>query len=194
MTPKLTWNEHICSIVKKANSTRGFLQRNLRSAPAKVKEQAYKAFVRPTVEYAASVWDPPTQVLINKLEMVQRRAARFVLNDWRRTSSVTAMLQQLNWITLQQRRANAKLAMMFRICHGDVVIPFSPPYCIPIQNLRTRGHDMRLQMPQSRINVYRSSYFVSIVPLWNGLPNEAVHLRTVDAFRGWLSANRTTAL
>ena len=40
------------------------------------KEQAYKTFVRPTLEYASTVWDPHTARNINAVEMVQRRAAR----------------------------------------------------------------------------------------------------------------------
>jgi hypothetical protein len=45
-----------------------------------VKEQAYKALVRPSLEYACSVWDPHLKADINKMEMVQRRAARYVTN------------------------------------------------------------------------------------------------------------------
>jgi len=35
--------------------------------------------LRLTLEYAAMVWDPMTQTLIQTLENVQRRAARFVI-------------------------------------------------------------------------------------------------------------------
>ena len=35
-----------------------FLRRNLRTCSAKSKERAYKALVRPIVEYRADVWDP----------------------------------------------------------------------------------------------------------------------------------------
>ena len=37
--------------------------------------------VRPILEYTTSVWDPHTTANIQKLESVQRRAARFCLND-----------------------------------------------------------------------------------------------------------------
>ena len=50
-----------------------------------------------------------------KLEMLQRRSARMVCSDYRRTSSVSSMLQQLQWPTLQERRAQAKATMMYRI-------------------------------------------------------------------------------
>ena len=39
----------------------------------------------------------------NKLESIQRRAARWVFSNYRRTSSVSSMLQQLSWPSLQIR-------------------------------------------------------------------------------------------
>ena len=41
---------------------------------------------------------------IMELEKVQRRVARWVLNDYGRFSSVSSMLKQLSWPTLQSRR------------------------------------------------------------------------------------------
>jgi hypothetical protein len=47
--------------------------------------------------YGAIVWDPYTQVDINKLERIQRRAARFITGDYksRKEGSVTKMLAEL---------------------------------------------------------------------------------------------------
>ena len=66
----LSWKPHINNICKKTNSTRGFLQRNLRICPAAVKEQAYKTYVRPTLDFISTVWDPHQHDLVNQLEMV----------------------------------------------------------------------------------------------------------------------------
>ena len=60
------------------------------------------------MEYVSSTWDPHTQRNINKLEMEQRRTARFVKGDHDRTSSVTSMLADLKWNTLQERRLQSK--------------------------------------------------------------------------------------
>ena len=51
---------------------------------------------------------------ISKLEMIQHRAARFVLNKpWHRSNqnhdSITDMLTSLEWPTLQNRRTIARL-------------------------------------------------------------------------------------
>ena len=52
---KLNWKPHINNIAKKANNVRAFLQRNLSKCPRPVKEQAYKTYVRPILEYASTV-------------------------------------------------------------------------------------------------------------------------------------------
>jgi hypothetical protein len=47
-----------------------------------VKSAAYTSMVRPTMEYASSVWDPTNRKKIGNLEKVQKRAARFVFNNY----------------------------------------------------------------------------------------------------------------
>lgn len=78
---------------KRSNQTISFLQKNF-SLPKRYKG-SYKTLIRPQVEYASTVWDPPTNSSINKVEAVHRYAARFCHSDYRRTSSVTSMLQNL---------------------------------------------------------------------------------------------------
>ena len=94
---KLTWNDHIDNLTKKANNTRAFLQRNISSCPRAIKSRCYQTFVRPIVEYASTVWDPSTEKYTKAVENVQRQAARFVTNDYRRRSSVGNMLESLEW-------------------------------------------------------------------------------------------------
>ena len=119
----LSWDSHIDTITKKANSTLAFLGRNVSRCPTIIKAQCYTTLVRPTLEYASSIWSPSKKDIINKVEAVQRRAARFVTGDYQSTSSVPAMLQQFQWQTVQCRRAYAQRVMMYRIVYNLVDIP-----------------------------------------------------------------------
>ena len=65
--------------------------------------------VRPMMEYGSSAWVPHTQRNIDRLEMVQRRAARFVKGDHDRTDSVTSMLTNLRyWIPSKKEDCRAR--------------------------------------------------------------------------------------
>jgi hypothetical protein len=57
--------------------------------PTTIKAQCYTTLVRPTLEYASSIWSPSKKDSINKVEAVQRRAARFATGDYQHTSSVS---------------------------------------------------------------------------------------------------------
>ena len=98
----LGWGTRINNVCAKANRMLGFLGRNPKVCSVKIKERFYKALTRPITEYVAcAVWDPHNDKHINNLQKVQRRAARFVLNRHRNTSSVGDMLQQRKWSTLR---------------------------------------------------------------------------------------------
>ena len=79
---------------------------------------------RPSVEYASSVRSPHSECQINQLNMVQRQAARIVKHNYARTSSVTNMLTDLKWYTLQQRRINTRT--MLGPTEGKINVNTSP--------------------------------------------------------------------
>ena len=106
---KLTWSDHhVTRVVAKANSVLGFLQRNLKYCPPKIKASCFKSLVIPILEYGhgCTSWFPRFQKDTYAIEMVQRRAARFIFNDYSYNTSVTSLLNTLNWPTLQNCRIN----------------------------------------------------------------------------------------
>ena len=122
ITDDLRWDSHINDICAKANRTLGFLRRNIKIGSVAIKQQAYFTLVRTLVEYACTVWDPHTDRNIRKLEMVQRRAARYVTNRHCNKSRVSDMLQGLDWRTLEDRRWDARLCMLYRVDRRLVAI------------------------------------------------------------------------
>ena len=121
LTDELSWSSRVHSIHSRANSTLGFLRRNLRRCPAKLKETAYITLVRSTLQYAASNWDPHLAKDCDLLKL-QRRSARFVKGDYRTTFSVSQMLHDLGWCDLKDRRRDLRLALLYKIVTGHVQI------------------------------------------------------------------------
>ena len=110
---------------KGKSNTLGFLKLNIRVHNKDLKSTAYKTLVRPQLEYASTVWSPHTDLDINKLESVQRRAARWVTCDYQYTSSMSTMFQDLNWCTLDQRRMDSQLVLLYKVTYDLVAIPAS---------------------------------------------------------------------
>ena len=136
LTKDLTWGKHVDNIRAKANQQLAFVRRNIRTRSSSTKEKLFNTLVWPHLEYAATVWDPHISKQKHSLEMVQRRAARWVTNRHHNTSSVSNILHTLGWRSLEHRRATSRLYMLFQIYHGSIGIPHDP-YIPPIQTCST---------------------------------------------------------
>ncbi|XP_072036699.1 uncharacterized protein [Amphiura filiformis] len=158
ITSDLKWGNHIQSKVAKANRALGFIRRNLYSCPKDLKATAYQTLVRPHLEYSSTIWDPHTQDLKDQLEKIQRRAVRFVCNDFRRTSSVTAMLNALQWDTLETRRKAARLSMFHKIHHGQTAIP-AGKFLQPVTRLSRHNHSESYKLKTSNKDCHKFSFF-----------------------------------
>ena len=119
---KLKWSEHISSNSSKASRSLGLINRNLWNCHRKVHETAKTSIVRPKLEYASVLWDPHYEKDISTLERVERKAARFCLQTFNKTASVTTMLSDLKWDTLETRRKKNRLNLMYKLSHNLVDI------------------------------------------------------------------------
>ena len=93
---KLKWSEHIALISSSASKTLSLIRRYLWNCPKKVKEIADTTIVRPKLAYVSASLDPHYEKDIAILARVQRKAARFCLQNYDRTASVS----DLEWDTL----------------------------------------------------------------------------------------------
>ena len=119
--------------------------------------------VRPQLEYASAVWDPYHIGDISELEKVQRRAARWVLNDYGRFSSVSLMLDQLKWSTLQIRR---RLQILHKIHYQQLSLQI-PHYYLPKTRPTRQYHHLHYILPTSSTTAYQNSYFSRTINEWN---------------------------
>ena len=122
-------------------------------------------------EYAATVWEPYTQNNINAIEAVQRRAARFVFNNYSTYASVSNMIANLGWNNLHNRRNELRLIMLFKIVHKLVDIDAQDILVFRPSNHVTRGHHLRFFRVPTRVNAFLYSFFASTIKLWNALPD-----------------------
>ena len=184
----LSWSKHIESVAARGNRTVGFLRRNFQDCTTEVKAATYTAMVRPTLEYASTVWNPHKQKDVQLLEKVQRRAARYACGNYhdRAPGAVTRLLQQLQWDSLERRRHHNSLGMLFKIQNGLVDLP--PTRFFQPSDPRTRGAN-RLRQEFASHPALRNSFFPRTISEWNRLPTSTTSATTLEAFRSRLSCS-----
>ena len=114
-----------------------------------------------------AVWDPYAQANIYELEMLQRRAARFVFQKYRSNTSSPVLLNGLGWEKLDERRAKSKAILMYRIRNDLIDIPrniFQP------SDIHFRHSKAVFNIPTCRINCWKYSFVPTTVKIWNNLP------------------------
>ena len=183
----LRWGSHLHKVKIKANSTLAFLWRNLKQCPAKIKQTAFTALVRSLLEYSSTVWDPFLETEKGELEKIQRRGARFVFNDYSRTSSVTAMLSKLDWVPLAERRHDARLTMMFKIINDLIAIPAEEYLTKPSSRTRA-GTSNSYRQYTTKTSTYANSFFPRTIKDWNSLPTDIKAVGSLDQFKEGLAS------
>ena len=111
----------------------------------------------------------PKRTKIIKIETVQRRAARFVCNNYRHEASVTTMLDELGWRSLKQRRADQRLIMLYKIVNKLVEVALSKEL-IPLTRHFRNSHAKSFRIPYEKKTYLQYSFLPRTIKQWNSLP------------------------
>ncbi|XP_072042992.1 uncharacterized protein [Amphiura filiformis] len=185
---QLSWKPHIEAVASKAGKTLGFIRRNLGKYSSIIKTQAYTSLVRSQLEYASVVWDPHKQNQIDQLEMIQRRAVRFICGNYSREASVTAMRQDLGIPTLEERCRQARLTMFYKVVNQQIAIPIPNYIQTRTRSPRSSQHQRFMRLgSNSNSDTYKHSFFTRTVREWDALPQAIIELPTIEQFKGAIS-------
>jgi hypothetical protein len=190
LTTDMKWNHHVQNTANKANKTLGFLKRNLKIGNKSAKLAAYKALVRPIVEYAGPVWDPYTIEGINAIEKIQRRAARWITNNY--NNDIEVNMDALGLTQLDRRRKQARLSAFYRFHRTQIQISTNnnPQLSTSRHSART-AHAQTYTIERSNTTYRQMSFFPRTIRDWNKLPDDIVSASSYEHFQDLLSAYNT---
>ena len=130
----------------------------------------YKSLVQPHLDYCSQIWSGRFQMHIAKLEKLQKRAARIILNKDYHTPSVE-LFQEHKWMPLNKRFIYNRAVLMFKCLNN-----LAPEYMSDefTQTIQTHGYNTRhaqnsLVMPKLRTECLLNSPFVTGISVWNNL-------------------------
>ena len=145
--------------------------------------RAFITYVRPLLEYCSPVWSPCSITAINKLESVQRAFTK-------RLRGMSSMnyddrLKLLGLERLELRRLHTDLITCYKIINNLVAVQFDSLFKFAA-NTNTRGHSLKLLLPDSRVNARAHAFPVRVVTVWNRLPVDVVRSSSLLAFKNSL--------
>jgi hypothetical protein len=180
----LTWSNHIDNLTTKASKCVGLLRRICYEVPRSCLETLYKSMILPILEYGDIIFDGSPDLLMERLEKVQRKAALTCTRAYKHTKH-TKLLEELGWPPLSQRRKNHRMNVMFKLQHG-LLPPYLIQICPPLTRDRT-SYDLRSGMnittPQMRTTTYQQSFFPKSIKEWNELDMIARGCPSIDSFK-----------
>ena len=168
----------------KANRSLGFIKRNLYSCNKSTKLMAYRSRVRPLCEYSSSVWDPYTKKNTHLLESVQKRAARFITNDYksRTPGCATQMVKDIELNSLANRRMIRRLCIFHQARLGHLSLPIVnllQPIRRQTRHLTTDSYNT---ISTSK-DCYKFSFLPRTIRDWNSLPYNISSIIEPETFK-----------
>ena len=103
--------------------------------------------------------------------MVPRRAAEWISNSYSYYDSVSAMLSNIGWRSLECRRYDSRLAMFYKL---QIVAVSMPSYFERPTRITRYMHSLSFRQVHVSADYYRFSIFLMTVVLWNRLPADLV--------------------
>jgi hypothetical protein len=168
----LRWEDNTLNIVNRANKRLGLVKRCVGyNCNSQVKLLCYISLVRPILEYASVAWFCDTKKSLLKIESVQRRALKFVLNDY--TSSYKFRLEVCDILPLSLRRDYLDLIFFYNNLHNLNEVELNVNFHVHGRG-RTRlaNDDLLLYRNIKRYKFMEKWYCHRIVNIWNRLPYE----------------------
>ena len=106
-----------------------------------------------------------------------------------RPCSVSKLLRDLQWETLETRRRQQRLVFLYKILKEQVAVP-AKSIDITYSSRASRGclNKQKLYRPGTRTTEYQNSFVHRTIPQWNALPESVAQTGTVPTFKCRLSA------
>ena len=175
----LNWYKYIETCTKKANKRLFLVKRTLGfNVNYKVKLMCYKTLVRPLLEYCSNIWSPVNKKYLNLLESIQRKASKYILNDF--DLNYKARLIELDLLPLCYRRDILDIVLIF-----NAINDLSDLYYVDFiksvdnENIRLVNNHFNLKYTGNppRTELLFNNYFLRVVNSWNMLP---VNVKCMD--------------
>ena len=114
----LTWKPHFEKTCNKISKLIGLLYRLRPFIDKNCMILYYNSFILPLIDYCLNLWFDAGNVHVHRVQVLQNRIARLILNSLHDCSSHD-ILQRLNWMSVKQRGVYQTCLLMFKVLKCD---------------------------------------------------------------------------
>ena len=175
----LKFENHIHDLITKAAGQLNYLCRQKQYLNPESKKILVESFILANFNYCPLVWHFCSKESMNKQEMIQKRALRFMYDDY--SSSYEQLLTLANKPTLEVRKLRLLAIEIFKTINY-----LNPIYMKDIFSLNTRdgSRDNILKVKTQKSKRYGTDTLRSLGPkIWNQLPNEIRNINQFTIFK-----------
>ena len=178
-------SNHVDYIKTKVSQRLGVLQSIKHLLPRETRELFVKAMVLPILDYAHVTWeDKSNTTLMNKIQLLQNKAAKLILN-MPKHSSATEALDLLGWDILEKRRRSHCLFLVFKSLNGLINWNFNFIIFKDMHDHNTRFNN-NICKPQSKRSWDQHRFVCHAVDDWNALPDGIRNISDFLVFRRYI--------
>ena len=155
----------------------GYVRRNTRLVKSTtVRRSAYLTLVRSHLGYATQVWTPQSKDLIRKLERVQRRATKYILDlPFICDQTYRDRITKLNLLPISYWHEFLDMIFFFKVVTGIVkVSPSVLPQVLVTRTTRSNSNRNVTHFISKKCNTvtFQRSFFNRTIRIWNTLAND----------------------
>ena len=177
---ELKWSKQIENVSKLTQKNINMIKRAKSFLPQKSLKLLYNSLVLQRLDYCSVAWSNRFQSHTTKLQKIQKRAARIILNKTYDTPSAD-LFTSLKWMTLDNRFELSRVMMIYKCVHNLAPSYLQVGLINPndVHEHHTRQIDSGcLRVPRFHTDCYKCSPIVSSIFEWNKLDNS---LRTASS-------------
>ena len=185
----LTWEAHAKNIVinfsakvKKLYQMRGMSLSTLSTI--------YHQGILPSVLYGICIWGNCSPTILENIEKIHTRAARFI-HRVKRTIPDIHVLQQVGWIPIVEYYKRNIACKTYKI-YNELSSPLLKKLLTKSTSTRVTRNALKLDTPVFHYAEYKRSFSYRSAYVWNNLPMEIREKKSYEAFK--LSLKKSNAL
>ena len=179
----LSWESHITKLCQRTHSRISLSNRISLFLPKPVLLSIYKQTILPILDYCSTVWYDCGSTLTRRIELVQYRAMRIILQVGKKTCT-QEMRNELKLLTLLNRRF-FRFVLIFKILNNLDC----PEQLLGIfkfrRSVRNRGlrDETLLDLPKVKTRMGQTMFAYAGEKDWNSLPVHIRHLSTITILK-----------